>query len=37
MTIEFVRELLNIRYGVMKVPDMDVVQVKDFSAYVTAN
>ncbi len=37
MTIEFVRELLNIRDSVMKVSYMNVDEVQDIIDYVTAN
>ncbi len=36
MTVEFVKELLNIRDGVMKVSDMNVDEVQDIIDYVTA-
>ncbi len=37
MTVEFVREPLDIRDGVMKVSDMNVDEVRDIIAYVIAN
>ncbi len=37
MTVQFVRELLNIRDGVMKVLDMNVDEVQDIIDYVTAD
>ncbi len=37
MTVEFVRELLNIRDGVMKISYMNVDEVQDIIDYVTAN
>ncbi len=35
--VEFVRELLNIRDGIMKLSDMRVDEVQDIIDYVTAN
>ncbi len=37
MTVEFVRELLNIRDGVMEILYMNVDEVQDIIDYVTAN
>ncbi len=37
MTVEFVRKLFNIRYGVMKLSYMNVDEVQDIIDYVTAN